>query len=127
MMALHSAVQMGKALYVGISNYDAEQSLRAIEILEELGTPCLIHQPKYNMLLRSRCENGLFEVLEEKGECVHHIAFEVKGMDEHIEIIEKKGMPLTQRGRWTEGSRGSYAYFDSGEELGLILELLENY
>jgi catechol 2,3-dioxygenase-like lactoylglutathione lyase family enzyme len=67
------------------------------------------------------------EVLEEKGECVHHIAFEVKGMDEHIEIIEKKGMPLTQRGRWTEGSRGSYAYFDSGEELGLILELLENY
>lgn len=67
MMALHSAVQMGKALYVGISNYDAEQSLRAIEILEELGTPCLIHQPKYNMLLRSRCENGLFEVLEEKG------------------------------------------------------------
>jgi 4-hydroxyphenylpyruvate dioxygenase-like putative hemolysin len=67
------------------------------------------------------------EVLEEKGECVHHIAFAVKGMDEHIANIEKKGMPLTQRGRWTEGSGGSYAYFDSEEELGLILELLESY
>jgi methylmalonyl-CoA/ethylmalonyl-CoA epimerase len=67
------------------------------------------------------------EVLEEKGECIHHIAFEVKGMDEHIRNIEKKGMPLTQRGRWTEGSGGCYAYFDSEEELGVILELLENY
>lgn len=66
MGALHSAVQSGKALYAGISNYDAEQTLRAVEILEELGTPCLIHQPKYNMLNRW-CEDGLFEVLEEKG------------------------------------------------------------
>jgi len=66
MGALHSAVQMGKALYVGISNYNAEQSLRAIEILEELGTPCLIHQPKYNMFERW-VEDGLFEVLEDKG------------------------------------------------------------
>ena len=67
MLALHSAVQMGKALYVGISNYDAEQTLRAVEILEELGTPCLIHQPKYNMLHRQRVEDGLLEVLESKG------------------------------------------------------------
>ena len=67
------------------------------------------------------------EVLDEKGECVHHIAFRVKGMDEHIVNIEKKGMPLTQLGRWTEGSGGCYAYFDSEEELGVILELLENY
>lgn len=67
------------------------------------------------------------EVLEEKGECVHHIAFRVKGMDEHIENIEKKGMPLIQRGWWTTGSGGSYAYFDSAEKLGVILELLENY
>ncbi len=67
MGALHSAVQMGKALYVGISNYDAEQTLRAVEILKDLGTPCLIHQPKYNMLNRSRVEDGLLEVLEDKG------------------------------------------------------------
>ena len=66
MGALHSAVQMGKALYVGISNYDAEQSTRAIEILEALGTPCLIHQPKYNMFDRW-VEDGLLKVLEEKG------------------------------------------------------------
>lgn len=66
MGALHSAVQMGKALYVGISNYDAEQTLRAVEILKNLGTPCLIHQPKYNMLNRW-IEDGLLKVLEEKG------------------------------------------------------------
>lgn len=66
MGALHSAVQNGKALYVGISNYDAEQTHQAVEILEKLGTPCLIHQPKYNMLNRW-VEDGLFEVLEEKG------------------------------------------------------------
>jgi L-glyceraldehyde 3-phosphate reductase len=66
MQALHSAVQMGKALYVGISNYDAQQTLKAVEILEKLGTPCLIHQPKYNMLNRW-VEDGLLKVLEKKG------------------------------------------------------------
>jgi L-glyceraldehyde 3-phosphate reductase len=66
MTALHSAVQSGKALYAGISNYNAEQTLKAIEILEKLGTPCLIHQPKYNMLNRW-VEEGLLEVLENKG------------------------------------------------------------
>ncbi|MDX2431969.1 MAG: L-glyceraldehyde 3-phosphate reductase [Bacteroides sp.] len=66
MGALHSAVQMGKALYVGISNYDAEQTLQAVDILKSLGTPCLIHQPKYNMLNRW-VEDGLLDVLEEKG------------------------------------------------------------
>ena len=66
MMALHSAVQQGKALYVGISNYDAEQTTRAVDILESLGTPCLIHQPRYNMFDRW-VEDGLLEVLEERG------------------------------------------------------------
>jgi L-glyceraldehyde 3-phosphate reductase len=65
-MALHTAVQQGKALYVGISNYDAEQTSRAVDILERLGTPCLIHQPRYNMFDRW-VENGLLEVLEERG------------------------------------------------------------
>ena len=67
------------------------------------------------------------EVLEEKGECVHHIAFGVTGMDEQIDNMEKKGMALIQRGNWTTGSGGCYAYFDSEGELGLILELLESY
>jgi L-glyceraldehyde 3-phosphate reductase len=66
MMALHSAVQMGKALYVGLSNYDATQTKDAVEILKGLGTPCLIHQPKYNMLNRW-VEDGLLQVLEEEG------------------------------------------------------------
>jgi L-glyceraldehyde 3-phosphate reductase len=66
MQALHSTVQMGKALYVGISNYNEEQTRRAVEILEKLGTPCLIHQPRYNMLDRW-VEDGLLQVLEEKG------------------------------------------------------------
>lgn len=66
MMALHSAVQQGKALYVGISNYDAEQTVRAVDILENLGTPCLIHQPRYNMFDRW-VEDGLLDVLEKRG------------------------------------------------------------
>ena len=66
MMALHSAVQQGKALYVGISNYDAEQTTRAVDILEQLGTPCLIHQPRYNMFDRW-VEDGLLDVLEKRG------------------------------------------------------------
>jgi len=66
MMALHTAVQQGKALYVGISNYDAEQTTRAVDILEQLGTPCLIHQPRYNLFDRW-VENGLLDVLEKRG------------------------------------------------------------
>lgn len=66
MGALHTAVQQGKALYVGISNYDAEQTEQAIDILEKLGTPCLIHQPKYNMFNRW-VEEELLDVLETKG------------------------------------------------------------
>jgi L-glyceraldehyde 3-phosphate reductase len=66
MAALDSVVRQGKALYVGISNYDAEMTGRAAEILQDLGTPCLIHQPKYNMLNRW-VEEELLQVLEEKG------------------------------------------------------------
>lgn len=66
MMALDTAVRSGRALYAGISNYDAEQSKKAIEILKQLGTPCLIHQPKYSMFVRW-VENGLLDALEEYG------------------------------------------------------------
>ncbi len=66
MMALDHAVKSGKALYAGISNYNAEQSRRAFEVLKELGTPCLIHQPKYSMLVRW-AEEGLLDTLEEYG------------------------------------------------------------
>jgi L-glyceraldehyde 3-phosphate reductase len=66
MGALDSAVRQGKALYAGISNYSAEQTKRAAEILRELGTPCLIHQPSYSMLDRW-IEDGLLDVLVEEG------------------------------------------------------------
>ena len=66
MSALDQARRSGKALYVGISSYDPEQTRRATEVLDELGTPCLIHQPSYSMLNRW-VEDGLLDVLEEKG------------------------------------------------------------
>ncbi|BFT74692.1 L-glyceraldehyde 3-phosphate reductase [Paenibacillus sp. P36] len=66
MRALDLAVRQGKALYVGISNYNADQTKQAASILKELGTPCLIHQPKYNMFDRW-IENELQNVLKEEG------------------------------------------------------------
>ncbi|WP_409347323.1 L-glyceraldehyde 3-phosphate reductase [Paenibacillus sp. MBLB4367] len=66
MGALDHAVRQGKALYVGLSNYSAEQTQQAVDILKRLGTPCLIHQPNYSMLNR-RPEEGLFDVLQTEG------------------------------------------------------------
>lgn len=66
MGALASAVRQGKALYVGISNYRPEQTRQAARILRELGTPCLIHQPRYSMLDRW-VEDGLLDTLEKEG------------------------------------------------------------
>ncbi len=66
MGALSDIVRQGKALYVGISNYQAEEAERAIHILKENGTPCLIHQPRYNMFERWT-ENGLLQMLEKNG------------------------------------------------------------
>jgi L-glyceraldehyde 3-phosphate reductase len=66
MGALASAVRQGKALYVGISNYSPERIRQAAKILRELGTPCLIHQPRYSMLDRW-VEGGLLDTLEEEG------------------------------------------------------------
>ncbi len=66
MMALDQAVRQGKALYAGISNYPAEKTVEAASILRSLGTPCLIHQPRYSMFDRW-IEGGLAEVLEREG------------------------------------------------------------
>lgn len=73
MGALHSAVQQGKALYVGISQYKSEATTKAVEILRQMGTPLLIHQPRYSMLDRWVEEDGLLPVLEKEG--VGAIAF----------------------------------------------------
>jgi L-glyceraldehyde 3-phosphate reductase len=66
MMALDQAVRTGKALYVGISNYTADQTREAAKMLRSVGTPCLIHQPRYSMLDRW-VEEGLLDVLEDEG------------------------------------------------------------
>ena len=66
MGALDQIVRSGKALYVGISNYSAEQTREAVRILRDLGTPLLIHQPRYNLLDRW-IEDGLTDVLAESG------------------------------------------------------------
>lgn len=72
MGALDQLVRQGKALYVGISQYNAEDTAKAYEILKSLGTPLLIHQPRYSMIDRW-VENGLLDVLGDKG--VGSIAF----------------------------------------------------
>jgi L-glyceraldehyde 3-phosphate reductase len=63
MGALDGIVRQGKALYVGISSYNPQETETAVRILKKLGTPCLIHQPKYSMLDRW-VEDGLLQVLE---------------------------------------------------------------
>ncbi|MEL7301198.1 MAG: L-glyceraldehyde 3-phosphate reductase [Pseudomonadota bacterium] len=73
MGALDQIVRSGKALYAGISSYNSQRTREAVAILEELGTPCLIHQPSYNMLNRWVETDGLKDTLHELG--VGSIAF----------------------------------------------------
>ena len=93
MGALDQLVRQGKTLYVGISQYSAEDTAKAYDILKSLGTPLLIHQPRYSMLDRWP-ENGLLEVLGEKG--IGSIAFSPleQGMltDKYL-----KGIPAESR------------------------------
>ncbi|QIT27704.1 L-glyceraldehyde 3-phosphate reductase [Raoultella terrigena] len=72
MRALDHIVRQGKALYVGLSNYPLAQATEAVSILNDLGTPCIIHQPKYSMLERW-VEDGLLDFLQAEG--VGSIAF----------------------------------------------------
>ena len=66
MGALHDIVKSGKALYVGVSNYDAVQTVEAVRVLKEMGTHLLIHQPRYSLLARG-AEEGLFDTLAREG------------------------------------------------------------
>jgi len=93
MGALDQIVRSGKALYAGISSYTPEQTRQAAQILRSLGTPCLIHQPRYNMFNRW-VEEGLLKVLGEKG--IGCIAFSplAQGLltDRYL-----KGIPMDSR------------------------------
>lgn len=73
MQALDYIVRSGRALYVGLSNYNAEQTRAAVAVLKDLGTPCLIHQPSYNILHRWIETDGLKDALRQMG--VGSIAF----------------------------------------------------
>ncbi len=66
MAALDLIVRQGKALYIGLSNYNAETTAAALKVLKDLGTPCLIHQPSYSMYNRW-VEDGLLDLLEREG------------------------------------------------------------
>jgi L-glyceraldehyde 3-phosphate reductase len=66
MAALDLIVRQGKALYIGLSNYNAETTAAALKILKALGTPCLIHQPSYSMFNRW-VEDGLLDLLDREG------------------------------------------------------------
>ncbi len=67
MEALYTAILQGKALYVGLSNYNAKQTRQATEILKNLGVRCLIHQPKYSMFVRWTEEEKLYDLLDREG------------------------------------------------------------
>ena len=67
MEALYTAVNQGKALYVGLSNYNAQQTTEAYGILRQMGVRCLIHQPKYSMFVRWTEEEKLYDLLEQEG------------------------------------------------------------
>jgi L-glyceraldehyde 3-phosphate reductase len=98
MGALAQAVKQGKALYAGISNYPSEMARTASSLLKEMGTPCLIHQPKYSMFERW-VEGGLLNLLDEEG--IGLIAFSplAQGLLTNRYL---KGIP--------EGSRASKAH-----------------
>ncbi len=96
MGALDHIVRSGRALYVGISSYTSEQTRRAVEILDDLGTPCLIHQPSYSMVNRWVEHDGLKDTLAELG--IGSIAFSPLA----------QGLLTTRYlGGIPEGSRGS--------------------
>lgn len=113
MGALHSAVQQGKALYVGISSYSPSRTLEAARILAEMGTPLLIHQPSYSMLNRW-IESGLLEALEEVGAGAITFSPLAQGMltDRYVE-----GIPAGSRA--TEG-KSLFAGHLSDENLDRI-------
>ena len=111
MSALDLLVRQGKALYVGISSYEPAEAAKAFAILKQLGTPCLIHQPRYSMFDRW-VENGLLDVLEENG--VGCITFSplaqglltnkyLKGIPEDSRAASHRGNGAVDEDQITEG------------------------
>jgi len=122
MGALATAVTSGKALYVGISNYNAEQTLAAHAALAEHKIPLLIHQPRYNMFDRHIEADGLFPVLEQLG--MGSIVFSplAQGLLTNRYL---KGIPSDSRaaeGRWMSESNISETYLERAKALQAIAD-----
>ena len=121
MGALATAVTSGKALYAGISNYNAEQTREAHRVLGELGIPLLIHQPRYNMFDR-RMEDGLLDALAELN--LGSIVFSplAQGL---LTGRYLDGIPADSRaaeGRWISGDNIDEAYLGRARALNAIAE-----
>jgi len=99
MMALDQIVRSGKALYVGISSYNPEESQKAIDILKSLGTPCLVHQPSYSMFNRW-VEDGLLDTLEKNGvgSVVFSPLFQGLLTDKYLDVIPEDSRAAKSHG-----------------------------
>jgi L-glyceraldehyde 3-phosphate reductase len=121
MGALDQIVRSGKALYAGISSYDPAQTKEAVALLKSLGTPCVIHQPRYSMLDRW-VENGLLDVLGEEG--VGCIAFSPLAQG-RLSDKYLNGIPLSSRaGRGL--SNGAISQQDLSDELLVKIRALND-
>jgi len=123
MGALATAVQQGKALYVGISNYNPEQTRAAHKALADLGVPLLIHQPRYSMFDRHNETEGLFETLDDLG--VGSIVFSPleQGLltNRYIDGTVPEGSRASE-GRWLQPGPISETYLERARALTAIAE-----
>lgn len=119
MRALDHVVRQGKALYIGLSNYPADRAREALAILQNLGTPCLIHQPKYSMFERW-VEEGLTDLLKEQG--VGSIAFSPLAGGQLTDRY-LNGIPADSRA--ASGSKFLSADSITEEKLGKVRQLNE--
>lgn len=121
MAALDLIVRQGKALYVGISNYNAAETEKAVKLLREMGTPCLVHQAKYSMFERW-VEGGLLDVLEQNGAGCVAFSPLAQGLlsDKYL-----KGIPADSRAASGRGNGALESNRITEEKLNQVLQLNE--
>ena len=122
MGALATAVQQGKALYVGVSSYNSARTAEAAKILRELGTPCLIHQPSYSMLNRWIEADRLLDTLEREG--IGCIAFSplAQGM---LTGKYLQGIPADSRARAGKSLREGFIRDETIERIRALNEIAQ--
>lgn len=122
MMALDHLVKSGKALYVGLSSYNSKRTMEAVTILNELGTPCLIHQPSYSMLNRWIEDDGLIDTLDDLG--VGSIVFSplAQGM---LTAKYLKGIPENSRARQDKSLNPEFLSVENLANINALNEIAE--